>query len=651
MKNRMLCGCLYTVIVTAFTLFLPFKGEAAVGDYLFQWGSFGSGDGEFYFPEGLDAHASGYVYVVDCFNHRVQVFDSDGTFITKWGSYGHGNGKFYYPRDVAVDASGTVYVTDGYNDLIQVFDASGTFLRQWSIPSHLQGDPWPIALNGSGEIYVTVPNDHIVLVYDSVGNLLRQWGVFGIGDGQFYAPHGIAVDTTGKVFVADTGNHRIQVFDSNGTFLTKWGSHGSGDGQFDNPFGIGVDSTGNVYVADGKNHRIQVFDSNGTFLGKWGSEGNGDGQFQEPVGLALDRCGNIYVADTYNHRMQVFGDIDGDGTFNTHDNCLAVPNAGQADVDGDGVGDLCDVCPADPLDDCNQDGSTAGEIPSGQGGTVQTPDEALTLDIDPGDLAEDATISVTQTIPQNPEVDLMVGPKPGLGQAIAVYDLEPDGIMFSSPVTLTIVVDVTGLNVNQRNRLNLYIYDEVQEAFVPIPATACNVVDDPPGTFTATCTAEVDNFSLFAVVAPLDTDDDGVPDLFGDLVDLCSVGPMVVNGLMPPLASLVRESEEPPLPPRAFKQGRTLPLRLELFCEGVALSNSDVAPPEIAELTRTGEPIDLETIDLDPGQANDDGTLFRYSEEDIWVYNLKTTDLSSGTYALSIKTPEGLLLIAGFVLK
>ncbi|MFO0726567.1 MAG: thrombospondin type 3 repeat-containing protein [Myxococcota bacterium] len=38
-------------------------------------------------------------------------------------------------------------------------------------------------------------------------------------------------------------------------------------------------------------------------------------------------------------------DADGDGTFDTHDNCPATPNADQLDSDGDGVGDACDGCP------------------------------------------------------------------------------------------------------------------------------------------------------------------------------------------------------------------------------------------------------------------------------------------------------------------
>jgi hypothetical protein len=224
-------------------------------------------------------------------------------------------------------------------------------------------------------------------------------------------------------------------------------------------------------------------------------------------------------------------DNDGDGFLDASDNCPDDANLGQADVDGDGTGDLCDACPADPTDACDPDGSAAEEVTPEDGGTVETPDGDLTIVVEPGDVGQDVTISVTETTdPGDPEVDLRLGPNPGLGGVVALYNLEPDEFVFDSPVTLTIVKDVSSLNANQRDKLDLYLFtdtdaDGIPDSFVPIPGTLCVVEEISAGTFIATCIAQVEHFSTFAMIAPLDSDNDGIADLFSPDADNCPIHP------------------------------------------------------------------------------------------------------------------------------
>ena len=90
-------------------------------NFVLQWGTFGSGDGQFNNPEGVAVVGSGNVYVADTHNHRIQKFDSSGTFLTKWGTFGSGEGQFRNSKSVAVDGSGHVYVADEINERIQKF--------------------------------------------------------------------------------------------------------------------------------------------------------------------------------------------------------------------------------------------------------------------------------------------------------------------------------------------------------------------------------------------------------------------------------------------------------------------------------------------------------------------------------------------------
>lgn len=63
----------------------------------------------------------GQYVVADRSNHRVQIFQADGTFATKFGGKGQGDGLMLFPAGVAVDKKGHLYVADTFNDRIQVF--------------------------------------------------------------------------------------------------------------------------------------------------------------------------------------------------------------------------------------------------------------------------------------------------------------------------------------------------------------------------------------------------------------------------------------------------------------------------------------------------------------------------------------------------
>jgi len=77
----------------------PFRRDYnAVGtNPVLQFGSAGSGDGQFGDPFGVACNSRGDIIVVECGNNRVQVFNKAGKFSFKFGSKGNGKGQFSGP--------------------------------------------------------------------------------------------------------------------------------------------------------------------------------------------------------------------------------------------------------------------------------------------------------------------------------------------------------------------------------------------------------------------------------------------------------------------------------------------------------------------------------------------------------------------------
>ena len=72
--------------------------------------------------EDVTEDASGNIYAV--VNHNVKKLTSDGKLLLEFGSFGSADGQFSYPQGIALDSSGNIYVADTDNHRIQVFGTS-----------------------------------------------------------------------------------------------------------------------------------------------------------------------------------------------------------------------------------------------------------------------------------------------------------------------------------------------------------------------------------------------------------------------------------------------------------------------------------------------------------------------------------------------
>lgn len=329
-------------------LLFCFSSPVLAADLVMQFGGTGSGDGEFLEINGIDVDDAGRIYVIDAGNTRVQVFGPDGTFLYTFGTAGVGPGEF----DIGVcgltvdDRRDRIYVSEGIpgtlNHRIQLFDLDGTFRFEFGT----QGSgvpavgttaaefesPCQMAVDQDSNLYVVDSGNDRVQVFDSLQGFLHAFGSSGAGDGQFTLPSGIAIDRSGKVFVADSFAARIQVFDFDGVFLSLFGAFGTGDGEFDRPCHLA--QGGLLYVADALNERVQVFDLESNFQLQFPISGTVQSIFcsNVPTGLATDRLGRIYVEE--GNFVSVYSiDRDGDGL-------LDLWETAGIDTDGDGVVDF-----------------------------------------------------------------------------------------------------------------------------------------------------------------------------------------------------------------------------------------------------------------------------------------------------------------------
>jgi sugar lactone lactonase YvrE len=219
--------CTTTLVLALVALASPTAASARFG-FLRQWGSTGSGTGQFTQPHAVAVSPSpdNRVFVADTGNQRVERFDRAGggaTVIVPPAD--SGPGYLHFPEGIAVDSS-QVYVVD-FNGL-----------HAYSLDGAVQ---WERIFMGSG-------------------------------DGALNVPASVSVDRAagGLVYVADTRNNRIAEFTKGGTWVrnvgknTGDGTAGTGFGEFTLPVGVLFEpARGAVWVTEDQSDRLTVMGPTG----------------------------------------------------------------------------------------------------------------------------------------------------------------------------------------------------------------------------------------------------------------------------------------------------------------------------------------------------------------------------------------------------
>jgi RHS repeat-associated protein len=259
-------------------------------------------------PHGVAFDSAGHVWVADTGNNRVAELSSAGAYITQFGSEGTGNGQFKGPRGVAVSGS-DVYVADTGNERVEELSTAGEYIRAFGTAGgedEKVGELQTITVSPEGDVWVASKGElerHYLEEFSATGTFMRAIELSS-------APEGITTDTKDDVWA--TAGSDVWEYSKTGTKLGEFGGLGSGNGQLKTPAGLAV-SGKYVYVSDRGNNRIEEFQftekeskTTAEYVSQVGTKGSGNSQFKEPQGAAVDSEGHLWVADSGNNRLSEF---------------------------------------------------------------------------------------------------------------------------------------------------------------------------------------------------------------------------------------------------------------------------------------------------------------------------------------------------------
>ena len=169
-------------------------------------------------------------------NGRVVRYNAQGEFVSEFGSVGSGPGQFDLIHGIAVDRDSRVYVSDRMNHRIQIFTEAGEFIEEW--PNIW--DPVAIMVDANNYVWILDATLNRILKYDTQGALMDYFGTYGeasslgrpgftcsddearqaagVADfhegacGGMSLPHQMHVDSEGNVYVAQFGGPWIDKY-------------------------------------------------------------------------------------------------------------------------------------------------------------------------------------------------------------------------------------------------------------------------------------------------------------------------------------------------------------------------------------------------------------------------------------------------------
>jgi DNA-binding beta-propeller fold protein YncE len=300
----------------AFFLFSIIEGGSAVFgqnpsangvefEFVSRFGGKGDRPGQFSAPHAVSVDPSGFVYVADTGNNRIQKFDPTGQFVTEIGGFGWGKEQFNEPVSLWAENGLDVFVADYDNQRIARYDKDlhfiGSLLSSEEWPESLRfGFPLDVSFTAQSELFCLDGENRRVLKLDVLGNPQISFGGVDSGDGRLVTPRRVTVTPQGRVYASDEEGGRVLCFDTYGNYLLTIGA-----GVLEKPQGMAESPNGKLlFVADTGLRRIHLFREL-RYAGSLGDEMLPGARFIAPVDVACWKS-HIYVLDRERDELLIF---------------------------------------------------------------------------------------------------------------------------------------------------------------------------------------------------------------------------------------------------------------------------------------------------------------------------------------------------------
>ena len=152
------------------------------GKFIKQWLSPVSNNGRFEGPEGITDLPNGDLAVTNTHASRVLIYSAGGKLKSQFGSYGTGKGQFLLVTGITTDKDGFIYTADygGEFDRISKYTRDGKQIANWV--GHGEGKrqfrrPCGLAIDSHGDLLVADIGNHRIQILDrKTGAYKGQFG-------------------------------------------------------------------------------------------------------------------------------------------------------------------------------------------------------------------------------------------------------------------------------------------------------------------------------------------------------------------------------------------------------------------------------------------------------------------------------------------